>query len=63
MDTELQQRAVSVPLEDIRTCEKTILISSGAAKHRATLAALRGKLAGCWSVTSIVPVGYWLNEK
>ena len=45
VDTELQQRAVSVPLEDIRTCEKTILISSGAAKHRATLAALRGKLA------------------
>ena len=43
--TELQQRAVSVPLEDIRTCEKTILISSGAAKHRASLAALRGKLA------------------
>lgn len=45
VDTELQQRAVSVPLEDIRTCSKTILISSGAAKHRATLGALRGKLA------------------
>ena len=26
-------------------CEKTILISSGAAKHAATLGALRGKLA------------------
>ncbi|MFY9917540.1 MAG: sugar-binding domain-containing protein [Mycobacterium sp.] len=45
VDTELQQRAVSVPLEDIKSCEKTILISSGAAKHRATLGALRGKLA------------------
>jgi deoxyribonucleoside regulator len=45
VDTELQQRAVSVPLEDIRTCEKTVLISSGAAKHPATLGALRGKLA------------------
>jgi len=45
VDTELQQRAVSVPLEDIRTCEKTILISSGATKHHATLGALRGKLA------------------
>jgi deoxyribonucleoside regulator len=45
VDTELQQRAVSVSLEDIRTCEKTILISSGATKHRATLGALRGKLA------------------
>ena len=36
---------MSVPLEDIRACEKTILISSGAAKHHATLGALRGKLA------------------
>ena len=42
---ELQQRAVSVPLEDVRACEKTILISSGATKHHATLGALRGKLA------------------
>ncbi len=45
VDTELQQRAVSVPLEDIRRCQKTILISSGAAKHEATLGALRGRLA------------------
>ena len=43
--TELQQRAVSVPLEDIRICERSILISSGVAKHQATLGALRGKLA------------------
>jgi deoxyribonucleoside regulator len=45
VDTELQQRAVSVPLEDIRACEKAILISSGAAKRHATLGALRGKFA------------------
>jgi deoxyribonucleoside regulator len=45
IDTELARRAMSVPLEDIRECAKTILISSGAAKHRATLAALRGRLA------------------
>lgn len=45
VDTELQQRAVSVPLEDIRRCEKTILISSGASKHEATIGALRGGLA------------------
>jgi deoxyribonucleoside regulator len=45
VDTELQQRAVSVPLEDIRTSEKTILIASGVAKHKAALGALRGKLA------------------
>ncbi len=45
VDTELQQRAVSVPLEDVRNCQRSILISSGAAKHHATLGALRGKLA------------------
>ncbi len=45
VDTELQQRAVSVALEDIRSCKKTILISSGATKYDATLGALRGKLA------------------
>nr|WP_193044955.1 sugar-binding domain-containing protein [Mycolicibacterium baixiangningiae] len=45
VDTELQQRAVSVPLEDIRACEKSMLIASGVAKYRATLAALRGRLA------------------
>jgi deoxyribonucleoside regulator len=43
--TELAQRAVSVALEDIRECAKTILVSSGAAKHQATLGALRGRLA------------------
>jgi deoxyribonucleoside regulator len=45
VDTELQQRAVSVPLEDIRNCEKTLLISSGVAKYHAILGALRGQLA------------------
>ncbi|MGV0745165.1 sugar-binding transcriptional regulator [Mycolicibacterium sp. XJ870] len=42
---ELQQRAMSVPLEDIRTCEKTILVSGGEGKYQAILGALRGKLA------------------
>ena len=45
VNTELAQRAVSVPLEDVKACQKTILIASGVAKHHATLAALRGKLA------------------
>jgi deoxyribonucleoside regulator len=45
VDTELQQRAVSVALEDIRGCGKTLLISSGVTKHHATLGALRGGLA------------------
>ncbi|MBJ8347154.1 MarR family transcriptional regulator [Antrihabitans sp. YC2-6] len=45
VETELQHRVISVPLEDVRACAKTILISSGSAKHQATLAALKGKLA------------------
>ncbi|MCT7657452.1 MarR family transcriptional regulator [Mycobacterium sp. CPCC 205710] len=45
VNTELQQRAVSVPLEDVRKCRKTILISSGSTKYPATLGALRGRLA------------------
>ena len=45
VETDLQQRAVSVPLEDVRGCEKTLLISSGVAKYHATLGALRGQLA------------------
>jgi deoxyribonucleoside regulator len=43
--TELAHRAVSVPLEDVRKCEKTILVCSGPPKHEATRAALRGGLA------------------
>jgi len=43
--SELAQRAVSVPLDAIRDCPKTLLISSGKAKYRATLGALRGGLA------------------
>ena len=45
VDSELQHRAVSTPLEDVRACAKTLLISSGITKHRATLAVLRGGLA------------------
>ena len=64
VDTELQQRAVSVALEDIRICEKTILISSGAAKHaRHPRARCAASSRDCWFVTSIVPVGYWRSER
>ena len=45
VDTELHRRVVSVPLEDIRSCPRTILVTSGVDKHRATLGALRGGLA------------------
>ena len=43
--TELQDRTISVVLEDIRSCPKSILVSSGVAKHHATLGALRGSFA------------------
>ena len=45
VDTDLQDRTVSVPLEDIRRCPMTVLLTGGAAKHRAALGALRGGLA------------------
>ncbi|CAN5302199.1 sugar-binding domain-containing protein [soil metagenome] len=45
VESELQGRAVSVELEDIKACPTTILVSSGATKHHATLGALRGGLA------------------
>jgi deoxyribonucleoside regulator len=45
VETELADRAVSVPLEDVRSCDKTILVCSGPEKYAATKAALRGGLA------------------
>lgn len=45
IDSELQHRAVSVQLQDIKSCPATILVASGASKHAATLGALRGGLA------------------
>lgn len=45
VQTDLLHRVISVPLDDVRNCPKTILIASGAAKHAAALGALRGGLA------------------
>lgn len=45
LDTELSDRAVSVPLEDIRNCPAAILITGGTAKRHAALGALRGGFA------------------
>lgn len=42
LDGELPQRTVSVPLEDVRRCESTVLVTGGAAKYAAALGALRG---------------------
>ena len=45
LDTELGDRTVSVPLEDVRGCPKSILLTGGANKHEAALGALRGGFA------------------
>lgn len=42
---DLDRRAVSVSLDDIRACPGTVLVTGGAAKHQAALGALRGGLA------------------
>jgi deoxyribonucleoside regulator len=43
--TELADRTVSVPLEDVRACAASILLTGGAANHQAALGALRGGFA------------------
>jgi deoxyribonucleoside regulator len=45
LETELADRTVSVPLEDIRQSPTSILITGGAAKHEAALGALCGGFA------------------
>ncbi|MBB5912778.1 deoxyribonucleoside regulator [Nocardia transvalensis] len=45
LETEMGDRTVSVPLEDIRACPKSLLLTGGAAKHEAALGALRGGFA------------------
>jgi deoxyribonucleoside regulator len=45
VETELPHRTVSVPLEDVRRCASTVLITGGAAKYQAALGALRGGFA------------------
>jgi deoxyribonucleoside regulator len=45
VDTELPDRTVSVPLEDVRRCPTTVLLTGGAAKYPAALGALRGGFA------------------
>ncbi|MBF6171324.1 sugar-binding transcriptional regulator [Nocardia blacklockiae] len=45
LETEMSDRTVSVALEDIRACPKSILLTGGTAKHEAALGALRGGFA------------------
>jgi deoxyribonucleoside regulator len=45
VDTELQDRTVSVALEDIQRCPSSVLLTGGAKKYQAALGALRGGFA------------------
>jgi deoxyribonucleoside regulator len=45
LDTQLSDCTVSVPLDDVRACPKSILLTGGAAKREAALGALRGGFA------------------
>jgi deoxyribonucleoside regulator len=45
VESELPQRTVSVPLEDVRRCRSSVLLTSGSAKYHAALGALRGGFA------------------
>ncbi|HUL99921.1 MAG TPA: sugar-binding domain-containing protein [Mycobacterium sp.] len=45
VDNELPHRTVSVPLDDIRRCPGTVLVTGSTAKYRAALGALRGGFA------------------
>jgi deoxyribonucleoside regulator len=45
VEGELEDRTMSIPLHDVRACPATILVTGGAAKHRAVLGALRGGFA------------------
>jgi deoxyribonucleoside regulator len=58
---ELDDRAMSVPLDDIRSCEGSILITGGVAKHQAALGALHGGLAKLL-VTDIECARWLLNQ-
>lgn len=42
---DLVDRTMCVPLDDIRSCPTTVLVTGGRSKHRAALGALRGGLA------------------
>ncbi|MEU5841934.1 sugar-binding domain-containing protein [Rhodococcus sp. NPDC047139] len=43
--SDLESRTMSVPLDDVRSCPGTLLITGGQSKHRAALGVLRGGLA------------------
>ncbi len=57
----LAARTVSVALDAVRACPATLLIAGGAAKHEATLGALRGGLAKI--LVTDIECARWLLEQ
>ncbi len=57
----LAARTVSVDLDAVRACPATLLIAGGAAKHEATLGALRGGLAKI--LVTDIECARWLLEQ
>ena len=63
VETELQQRAVSVPLEDIRRLrEDDPDLQRRGQTPRHARRAREASWPGYWFVTSIVPVGCWRSD-
>ncbi len=61
VDNELTHRTVSVPLEDIRRCPGTVLLTGGAAKYHAALGALHGGFARF--LVCDVACAHWLLDQ
>ena len=60
--TELQDRTVSVPLEDIRRCPGAMLLTGGAGKYQAALGVLLGGFAN-YLVCDLACARWLLNQK
>ncbi|WP_344999025.1 sugar-binding transcriptional regulator [Tsukamurella soli] len=61
VDTSLVDRTVSVPLDDIRACRTSILISGGEHRRESILGALRGRYAT--AVVTDVATSEWLLHR
>ena len=61
VDNSLATRTVSVPLDAVRTCPSTVLVSGGELKHEAILGAVNGGLAKV--LVTDVDTARWLLEQ
>jgi deoxyribonucleoside regulator len=61
VDGSLLARAISVPLDDVRSCAATVLVCGGQLKHEAMLGALNGRLAK--ELVTDIETARWLLEQ